>query len=350
MKVNTTACKREVVLDDDGNNGSPKEKKKKRKREGSFLSNRGNNRGDTICVEEYSEERELNFAILASVFLTPGPSVTEMGESSFPGVEKICEAKENMFVCEICADYKAHHESFTIKGCAHSYCFDCMRNYIVSKLDNGISQINCPVPSCHGLLEPEYCHEILPPEVFDRWGSVLCESMILSSQKFYCPFKDCSVLLVDDGEETVTRSECPNCWRLFCAQCKAVWHEGIVCEEYQKLSMDERGKEDIMLRELARNKKWQRCPTCKFYVERTEGCLFMKCRCGVAFCYNCGTINTDHRYHHCSRCNRRQAVYEVLLVLHAFDGFPLVDGISWKFEHRRRRLREFDVTNLDVYR
>jgi E3 ubiquitin-protein ligase RNF144 len=56
------------------------------------------------------------------------------------------------------------------------------------------------------------------------------------------------------------------------------WHSGIECEEFQRLNEDERGREDLMLRELAKDKKWSRCPQCKFYVERTEGCPHMICR------------------------------------------------------------------------
>lgn len=193
-------------------------------------------------------------------------SITEVGESSGSKstnnieIEVIEIAPDPpeviMFICEICADSKPQKDSFKIKGCSHSYCFDCMKNYVASKLQDGVSHINCPVPSCPGLLEPEYCRDILPFEVFDRWGKLLCESVILASQKFYCPFKDCSALLIDDddGVELITQSECPSCFRLFCAQCKVGWHEGIECAEYQKLNKDERDKEDIMLRNLAKGK------------------------------------------------------------------------------------------------
>lgn len=87
---------------------------------------------------------------------------------------------------------------------------------------------------------------ILPPDVFDKWGSALCESQILASEKFYCPFKDCSALMIDDGGGgggggAVVEAECPNCNRLFCARCKVPWHPGIQCSEFQKLNKDERG-------------------------------------------------------------------------------------------------------------
>ncbi|KAK0571628.1 hypothetical protein LWI29_019089 [Acer saccharum] len=56
------------------------------------------------------------------------------------------------------------------------------------------------------------------------------------------------------------------------------WHSEIDCAEFQKLNKNEREREDIMLMKLAQNKKWQRCPNCKYSVEKKEGCMYMYCR------------------------------------------------------------------------
>ncbi|KVH88647.1 hypothetical protein Ccrd_026217, partial [Cynara cardunculus var. scolymus] len=69
------------------------------------------------------------------------------------------------------------------------------------------------------------CRSIIPKQVLQRWENSLCESLILGSQRFYCPFKDCSSMLVDDdGGEA-------------------------------GLNKDERDSEDVMLMELAKRKK-----------------------------------------------------------------------------------------------
>ncbi|KAI9191943.1 hypothetical protein LWI28_015837 [Acer negundo] len=114
----------------------------------------------------------------------------------------------------------------------------------------------------------------------------LCETVIVGAQKFYCPFKDCSALLINDveeeeEEEAVRESECPYCHRLFCAQCSVPWHSEIGCAEFQKLNKNEREPEDIMLMKLAQNEKWQRCPNCRYYVEKKEGCMFMNCSLAI---------------------------------------------------------------------
>lgn len=182
------------------------------------------------------------------------------------------------FICEICAEPKTGNDSFSIKGCSHAYCKDCMVKYVTTKLYENITSILCPVVDCGGLLEPEYCRDILPQDVFDRWGAALCEATIPGAQKFYCPFKDCSAMLINDGKEFIRESECPNCRRLFCAHCNVPWHSGIECVEFQKLNKDEREREDILLMKVAQKKNWKRCPNCRYYVEKKDGCLYMKCR------------------------------------------------------------------------
>ncbi|XP_021276952.1 E3 ubiquitin-protein ligase RNF144A-like [Herrania umbratica] len=299
------------------------------------ITDKGNTKKNAISVEQYSEQRDIQLAIKASMttsddnyidldiydddlfvlnfepLKTPSRkkrgkrkkpfsdcSITEPGESSNSKA-----VEDPPFICEICIEPRQANESFNIKGCSHAYCKDCMIKYVASKVQNKITAITCPVANCEGLLEPEYCRNILPREVFDRWGDALCEATILGSERFYCPFKECSTLLIDDGGQAVRESQCPNCRRLFCAQCKVPWHAGVECGEFQRLHTDERQREDILLMKLAKDKKWARCPTCRFVVERTEGCRYMRCRCGSAFCYDCGSTQMDS-HHYCHKCKR----------------------------------------------
>ncbi|XLR09955.1 hypothetical protein S83_037893, partial [Arachis hypogaea] len=129
-----------------------------------------------------------------------------------------------------------------------------------AKIQENISNVKCPEPKCRGILEPQNCMSIIPKEVFERWENALCENLVLAtSKKFYCSFKDCSTMLVnDDGNEVVTCSECPNCHRLFCAQGKVAWHGGMECGEFMGLNENEREKEDLMVMNLAKaNKRWR---------------------------------------------------------------------------------------------
>ncbi|KAL1329442.1 E3 ubiquitin-protein ligase RSL1-like [Arachis hypogaea] len=166
---------------------------------------------------------------------------------------------------------KPFQEIFINQNCNYSFCDECIAKYIAAKIQENISNVKCPEPKCRGILEPQNCMSIIPKEVFERWENALCENLVLAtSKKFYCSFKDCSTMLVnDDGNEVVTCSECPNCHRLFCAQGKVAWHGGMECGEFMGLNENEREKEDLMVMNLAKaNKRWRRC--------------------GHRFCYACG--------------------------------------------------------------
>ncbi|KAJ4977571.1 hypothetical protein NE237_008351 [Protea cynaroides] len=76
-------------------------------------------------------------------------------------------------------------------------------------------------------------HFILAPEVIDRCDIV--ESLVREIKKIYCPFRDCSAMVVNDGLEIIRESECPVCRRLFCSQCNVPCHSGIVCISFPKL-------------------------------------------------------------------------------------------------------------------
>ncbi|KAJ0980998.1 hypothetical protein J5N97_009253 [Dioscorea zingiberensis] len=167
---------------------------------------------------------------------------------------------------------------FKNNNCSHAFCRACLSQHIEAKLQENIAVIKCPEVQCKAVLEPEICRDIVPIGVFEKWQSALCESMVLDAKKFYCPFEDCSMLLLDDAEEKVAQAECPSCRRMFCAQCKVVWHAGLSCQEFQSLDPNEKGEDDLILMELAKQNKWMRCPSCKFFVEKSEGCWHITCR------------------------------------------------------------------------
>ncbi|KAK3438565.1 hypothetical protein EUGRSUZ_C03190 [Eucalyptus grandis] len=267
----------------------------------------GDSKSNAIFVEQYDEDRDLYAAIAASLIQTTPRSFNEDGDDvrvldSLPAGTRSSSSRKRKkqysgssvtergqssnskpdpsFICEICVEPKMGGELFRIKGCSHAYCNDCVTKYVTSKLHDNVTRIGCPVSGCGGVLEPGYCQSILPSEVFDRWGNALCEALILEAERFYCPFKDCSALLIKDECAAVLReSECPNCRRLFCAQCRVPWHAEIGCKEFQGLKEGEREREDIMLKKLAESKHWRRCPKCSFYVQKISGCQDVRCRC-----------------------------------------------------------------------
>ncbi|RLN04739.1 hypothetical protein C2845_PM13G19000 [Panicum miliaceum] len=214
-----------------------------------------------------------------------GTGECSYASSSRPSTPLAAAAATSLVFCKICMDAVPPSDAHRVsRGCAHAFCGGCLARYVGAKIQERIADVRCPEERCGGALDPELCQGILPREVFERWGAALCESMLLGASKTYCPYKDCSaMLLVDDGGGDVAESECPSCRRLFCARCAvAPWHAGVTCAEYKGLRKGDRGKEDMLLLEMAKGRKWKRCPKCEFFVEKRDGCLHITCRYIVA--------------------------------------------------------------------
>ncbi|NP_001168224.1 putative RING zinc finger domain superfamily protein [Zea mays] len=214
---------------------------------------------------------------------------------------KMKRSTRNRFNCAICFEMVLAAEKFVVSHCPHAFCNSCIGRYVAGKVADNVAVIGCPDPACEtGFIEMDLCRDIIPPELFDRWSVVLCEEL-LGDDKFYCPFKDCSALLLNDDSAKIRETECPHCHRLFCARCHVPWHDGIECKEFRKLGDDEKGENDLMLKKLADKEKWQRCPKCRMYVSRKSGCLLINCRCKQYFCYHCAAP-MDRETHYCENC------------------------------------------------
>lgn len=192
----------------------------------------------------------------------------EIGQSSFE------------MYCTICMEDKSAEEIFQNPSCSqsHYFCNECIESHVAVKIQENISQVKCPDPECKGVLEPHMCRSIISEDLFDRWGNALCENSVPVSRRLYCPYKNCSALvLINDGDEEVpiTVSRCPHCDRLLCAKCKVPWHEGKDCKEFQRT---EQARGDQRVIQLAVTQNWKRCPNCKYYVEKVLGCSHIICR------------------------------------------------------------------------
>ncbi|KAM0001196.1 putative transcription factor C2H2 family [Helianthus debilis subsp. tardiflorus] len=227
--------------------------------------------------ERYAEELQLEEALIFSSasLSSPNQNISAVSCSSSSKQPLMTSSKSPCsLICGICMDKKTASEMFDNTGgiCGHIFCSDCISQHVAVKIKENVTKVKCPDPKCKGVIGPEACISIVPKEVLERWESILY----------------CSAMLVDDGGVAVTQSECPNCNRLFCVQCKVSWHCGISCVEFQSLNKGERNPDDILLMKLAKGKKWMKCPKCKHFVEKVDGCNFIACRCGLGFCYQCG--------------------------------------------------------------
>lgn len=220
-----------------------------------------------------------------------------VGIVSFP-------AKEDAAVesCCICGKEKLAPMMITVK-CSHKICSHCIKTYVDGKVQGGHVPIRCPQPKCRYYISASECRSFLPFTSYKLLEMAISKANVLNSDKIYCPFSNCSVLVnTSEGLSASSSSpsqsdnsclECPVCEREICVNCGVPWHSTITCEEYQSLPFEERNADDISLHHLAQNKRWRQCEECRRMIELTHGCYHMSCWCGHEFCYSCGAEYID---------------------------------------------------------
>ncbi|KAM0060265.1 putative Zinc finger, RING/FYVE/PHD-type, E3 ubiquitin ligase RBR family [Helianthus debilis subsp. tardiflorus] len=93
--------------------------------------------------------------------------------------------------------------------CGHLFCLDCIRQHVAIKIKENITKAECPDPNFKGVIGSKACRSIVPEQVLKRSENILCDSVIMESQKFYCPFKDCSAMLVGETMGLLSRNQNP---------------------------------------------------------------------------------------------------------------------------------------------
>ncbi|KAG8362581.1 hypothetical protein BUALT_BualtUnG0061300 [Buddleja alternifolia] len=185
------------------------------------------------------------------------------------------------FCYESLSSHKFHHKNI---NCSHNFCMECIRSYIQEKVEQNIATINCPELSCDRTLDPLECQPLIPRKLFIQWCGCLGNLHVSSFRKIYCPYPNCSELILNECDETVKKCSCPRCKRFFCYKCRVPWHAGYWCSESHR----ERDRNEIQFGLLMEKMKWTRCPACGQSIERHSGCPTVICRCGKSFCHDCG--------------------------------------------------------------
>ncbi|KDP44274.1 hypothetical protein JCGZ_05741 [Jatropha curcas] len=185
------------------------------------------------------------------------------------------QEEDSNFTCDLCIEPNLSDRKFKNGGlCNHPFCLDCISKYIEVKVEGFTGNIECPGLNCGHPIDPLSCRPIISKPLFEKWSDLLCDSMVLRFERCYCPYQDCSALVLNECKYKLKKIKCPNCKKQFCFRCKIPWHAGYECNESGQL----RDSNDILVGELIEEKKWTRCYNCGHSVERVSGCRDIKCK------------------------------------------------------------------------
>ncbi|RLN21952.1 uncharacterized protein C2845_PM07G14640 [Panicum miliaceum] len=151
--------------------------------------------------------------------------------------------------CTICMEDTDITKIHVVEGCAHRFCFSCMKEHVKVKLLNGMLPA-CPQDGCTTKLTVEGSKIFLSPRLLGIMVQRVREGQIPPNQK-------------------------------------VPWHDRMTCYDYKRRYPHAR-PEVAKLQNLARQRLWRQCVKCKHMIELAEGCYHMICVCGFEFCYTCG--------------------------------------------------------------
>ncbi|XP_064810194.1 probable E3 ubiquitin-protein ligase RNF144A-A isoform X3 [Oncorhynchus masou masou] len=135
---------------------------------------------------------------------------------------------------------------------------------------------------------------IVATAIMQRYKKLQFErEVLLDPCRTWCPSSSCQAVCQLKEMEVAQPQlvKCAVCTLEFCSACKANWHPGQVCppqENNLPITAFLPGETSSFYKSDDDDGPIKRCPKCKVYIERDEGCAQMMCKnCKHAFCWYC---------------------------------------------------------------
>ena len=204
----------------------------------------------------------------------------------------------NIYTCIVCFEkIDEEQKNFNYISCGHICCTHCWNNYLKILISEAkIENIKCVEYSCKQNISEDFILKHIKNdfELIKKYDKFKLRAIILNDpNKKECPYPECDSYLLKIKNKKFT--QCKNGHK-YCYECLRVWHENKSCEEIME-------KEFINWK---KNKTIKKCPRCKIYTEKNEGCNHMTCtNCHYQWCWLCEKKYSYGHYRH-GRCNGHQ--------------------------------------------
>lgn len=206
----------------------------------------------------------------------PAPATIPRNDDHFVWLPNRNDAREENTTCPACFGEFDASDLTVFLNCGHKWCADCLNSNYRAALQN---RNNFPPRCCDTALEHESVQNFLDEDLLIELITKLDE--FNDPDPIYCQTPKCTGGYIPRLRIDGQWASCSECRKSTCVECKAPASDHPMPQMHPKMlaKLDE---------ELAEKEGWKQCPGCKNIVERIEGCDFMTCQCGHAFCYRCG--------------------------------------------------------------
>ncbi|KAJ3878195.1 hypothetical protein F5051DRAFT_237090 [Lentinula edodes] len=199
--------------------------------------------------------------------------------------------------CPICLD----EVSVPVQlGCGHEYCNACLHHFLTADVKNFPIVCLGDEAQCKKPIALPVIQKFLTEVQFDTLlEAAFMQHIEKNPEVFkYCPTPDCEQLYrCADSGLSESHVCCPSCLAEICTRCHE-GHKGMSCDERQRSRNDQENNEEL-------NARWagmtgvKKCPRCSVWIEKTDGCNHISCRCGAHVCWRCmGIFDAGTIYAH----------------------------------------------------
>jgi len=213
---------------------------------------------------------------------------------------------ESPVLCKICYDeYDRWEKVHQFSGCEHTYCRDCLRDYLATNINEGaVLDLTCPFPECRTEFSTKDVKFLCTSEIYAKFERfTLLAALRADPNARWCPNPYCNNG-IKHNPATMPWVHCNACKFEFCFHCMSERHDGAACGqealEYLKKKHESELAANAQFDEWASVMKAlvKPCPGCKAFIEKNDGCNHMTCQnpsCKVQFCWLClNLFNGDH--------------------------------------------------------
>ena len=190
------------------------------------------------------------------------------------------ETKQIDEICLICEEKLTNKEKEkNYLECSHYFCNECYYSYFKVKINNNeVERIKCPEKDCKNIIHNNFIEEHLINDIslLEKYKKLRQRKQLMLDPNIQlCPFPDCESYAKKENNKYVS---CIHNGHKFCFNCLKDWHNNEECKIDTDKSF-EKWKDSY---------KVKRCPNCKYFIEKSEGCNHMTCsNCKYEFCWFC---------------------------------------------------------------
>ncbi|KAK8050658.1 hypothetical protein PG994_012388 [Apiospora phragmitis] len=169
-----------------------------------------------------------------------------------------------------------------VKAPCHNYCQDCFTRLITSACEH---EQHWPPKCCLNTIPEPTNLTLTDEDLKQRYRSRAEEWNLPVSERVYCHQPECSAWLRPAQIDRALNTARCTAGHSTCTLCRGAQHENLNADGHGTCPQD---RDVQRTAQLAEEAGWRRCPGCHAYVEHSDACQHMTCRCGAQFCYVCG--------------------------------------------------------------